>query len=266
MHLHKRRALLLCTLIAACSTIVATDTGTSLAEVVQETQRPLESAETTNIPEPEVDPKTAEADKALTDALAILKALDALPPTTASPSDPSLPPWLASLFPNPSGPLASTLRIITKLRAQSWLPTFLSTRASRDEARVRQRVTRLVGLLEKAVELGNTEAMYVFAHVSMYPPVGLGVDTKKAYKLYKEHAEVTGNGTSQGMLGFFYASGYGGVTPVDQAKASLYYTFGAAGGDPASQMAMGYRYWAGIGVAEDCMAALEWYERASNQA
>lgn len=48
-------------------------------------------------------------------------------------------------------------------------------------------------------------------------------------------------------------------------QASLYYTFGAAGGDPASQMAMGYRYWAGIGVREDCMAALDWYERASNQ-
>ncbi|CAE6428836.1 unnamed protein product [Rhizoctonia solani] len=68
------------------------------------------------------------------------------------------------------------------------------------------------------------------------------------------------------MLGFFYASGYGGIVPVDQAKASLYYTFGAAGGDPSSQMAMGYRYWAGIGVREDCMAALEWYERASHQA
>ncbi|KAG8726290.1 ERAD-associated protein, partial [Ceratobasidium sp. 414] len=192
--------------------------------------------------------------------------LDALPATTASPSDPTHPPWLASLFPNPSGPLASTLRIITKLRTQSWLPTFLSTRASRDEARVRQRVSRLVGLLEKAVELGNAEAMYVFAHLSMYPPVGLGVDTKRAYRLYEQHAQMTGNGTSQGMLGFFYASGYGGVVPVDQAKASLYYTFGAAGGDPASQMATGYRYWAGIGVAENCMAALEWYERASNQA
>ncbi|KAG8726604.1 hypothetical protein FRC10_006930, partial [Ceratobasidium sp. 414] len=60
MHLHKRRALLLCTLVATCSTIVATDTGTSLAQAVQESGRPLDSAETTNIPEPEVDPKTAE--------------------------------------------------------------------------------------------------------------------------------------------------------------------------------------------------------------
>ena len=30
-------------------------------------------------------------------------------------------------------------------------------------------------------------------------------------------------------------------------------------------MALGYRYWAGIGVVEDCSKALEWYESASEQ-
>lgn len=30
-------------------------------------------------------------------------------------------------------------------------------------------------------------------------------------------------------------------------------------------MAMGYRYWSGIGVAEDCMTALGWYEQAAEQ-
>ncbi|KAG8705956.1 ERAD-associated protein [Ceratobasidium sp. 395] len=284
MHLNKRRrrAVLLCTILATCSAVVATTNAeTSLSEVAQESTRTLESVQTPSVrrPEPEVetepeptpeaekDSDAVEAQKALTEALSILKALDALPPTTASPTDPTLPPWLTSLFPtNPTGPLASTLRIATKLRTQSWLPTFLSTRASRDEARVRQRAARLVGWLEKAVKMGNVEAMYVFAHISMYPPVGLGVDTRRAYRLYERHAQLTGNGTSQGMLGFFHATGYDGVVPVDQAKASLYYTFGASSGDAASQMAMGYRYWAGIGVAEDCMAALEWYERASNQA
>ncbi|CAE6466148.1 unnamed protein product [Rhizoctonia solani] len=251
------------------------------------------------------------AQKSLADALSIIKALDALPPHTASPIDATLPAWINSLFPNPSGPLASTLRIVTKLRSQQWLPSFLSSRASRDEARVRQRVARLETLLQRSIELGNADALYTFAHLSAYPPVGMAVDARRAYDLYYRHAELTGNGTSQGMLGFFYASGYGGivpvdqakaslhytfgaaggdpasqmamgysqgmlgffyasgyggVVPVDQAKASLYYTFGAAGGDPASQMAMGYRHWAGIGVREDCMAALEWYERASHQA
>lgn len=71
------------------------------------------------------------------------------------------------------------------------------------------------------MELGNVEALYVLAHVSVYPPVGLGVDARRGYELYERHAQATGNGTSQGMLGFFYASGYGGVVPVDQAKVSL---------------------------------------------
>ncbi|KAF8599931.1 HCP-like protein [Ceratobasidium sp. AG-I] len=274
-HKRQKRALVLgLVVLVACAGVVGADTETSLANVAQETQGAQEQAstQTQTPPTPEPDKKAAQAQKALTDALQILKALDALPPTSLPSSSHSsllptkTPTWLTSLFPNPTGPLASTLRILTKLRTQSWLPTFLSSRSARDEARIRQRVSRLVGLLEDAIELGSIEAIYVLAHVNVYPPVGLGVDARRGYELYERHAEITGNGTSQGMLGFFYASGYGGVVPVDQAKASLYYTFGAAGGDPASQMAMGYRYWAGIGVREDCMAALDWYERASNQA
>ncbi|CAE6523630.1 unnamed protein product [Rhizoctonia solani] len=272
MHLtcrRRRKVLLALTLIAACSsTVTATTTGTSLASVAQESNTAQENVGTTpnEHASPEKDARSLEAQKALADALSIIKALDALPPHTASPIDATLPAWINSLFPNPSGPLASTLRIVTKLRSQQWLPSFLSSRASRDEARVRQRVSRLEGLLQRSIELGSTDAIYTLAHISVYPPVGMAVDTRRAYDLYSRHADLTGNGTSQGMLGFFYASGYGGVVPVDQAKASLYYTFGAAGGDPASQMAMGYRHWAGIGVREDCMAALEWYERASHQA
>lgn len=30
-------------------------------------------------------------------------------------------------------------------------------------------------------------------------------------------------------------------------------------------MALGYRYWAGIGVAENCMDSLGWYEDAAEQ-
>ncbi|KDN33698.1 hypothetical protein RSAG8_13207, partial [Rhizoctonia solani AG-8 WAC10335] len=246
----RRKVLLALTLLAACTnTVTATTTETPLAPVAQEFNTAQEDAGTTpnEHTSPNQDAKSLEAQKSLADALSIIKALDALPPHTASPIDATLPAWINSLFPNPSGPLASTLRIVTKLRSQQWLPSFLSSRASRDEARVRQRVARLETLLQRSIELGNADALYTFAHLSAYPPVGMAVDARRAYDLYYRHAELTGNGTSQGMLGFFYASGYGGIVPVDQAKASLHYTFGAAGGDPASQMAMGYRYWAGIG-------------------
>jgi SEL1 protein len=75
----------------------------------------------------------------------------------------------------------------------------------------------------------------------------------------------TGNASSQSLLGFFHSTGYQGVTPVDQAKAQLYYTFAASGGSRGAQMALGYRYWTGIGVLEDCNRAVEWYERAAEQ-
>ncbi|KAF8721644.1 HCP-like protein, partial [Rhizoctonia solani] len=265
----RRNVLLALTLLAACtSTAATTTTETSVAPITQESNVAQEDVGTASKEGTPLEPdrKLLEAQKSLADALSIIKALDALPPNTASPLDATLPTWISSLFPNPSGPVASALRIVTKLRSQQWLPSFLSSRASRDEARVRQRVSRLEASLQRSIELGNTDAIYTLAHISVYPPVGMAVDAGRAYDLYSRHADLTGNGTSQGMLGFFYASGYGGIVPVDQAKASLYYTFGAAGGDPSSQMAMGYRYWAGIGVREDCMAALEWYERASHQA
>ena len=76
---------------------------------------------------------------------------------------------------------------------------------------------------------------------------------------------MTGNATSQGYLAFFHATGYQNVVPVDQAKAQLYYTFAAHGGDRAGHMALGYRYWTGIGVVEDCQRAVEWYSTAAEQ-
>lgn len=45
--------------------------------------------------------------------------------------------------------------------------------------------------------------------------------------------------------------------------AQLYYTFAANGGDKGAQMALGYRYWSGIGTLEDCKRAVDWYEHAA---
>ena len=83
------------------------------------------------------------------------------------------------------------------------------------------------------------------------------------------------------MVAFFHGTGYGNLLPgtqieeitedttmslpVDQARALVYYTFAAQLGDYGSQMALGYRHWTGIGVNEDCMVALEWYEAAAEQ-
>lgn len=90
------------------------------------------------------------------------------------------------------------------------------------------------------------------------------MNATKAFEKYQQHAKLTGNATSQAMLGFFYSTGYGDV-PVDQAQALLYYTFAAISGDQGAEMALGYRYWTGIGVSEDCMLALDWYESAAER-
>lgn len=76
---------------------------------------------------------------------------------------------------------------------------------------------------------------------------------------------MTGNASSQALLGFFHATGYKDVVPVDQAKSQLYLTFAGHNGHRGAQMAMGYRYWSGIGVVEDCMTSLSWYEDAAEQ-
>lgn len=90
-------------------------------------------------------------------------------------------------------------------------------------------------------------------------------EPKLSYEALSNHASITGNASAQALLGFFHSSGYQDVVPVDQAKAQLYLTFAGHGGHKGAQMAMGYRYWSGIGVAEDCMTALTWYEDAAEQ-
>lgn len=48
-------------------------------------------------------------------------------------------------------------------------------------------------------------------------------------------------------------------------QALLYYTFAAIQGLPEAEMTLGFRYWMGIGVKEDCMRALDWYESVAHK-
>ena len=109
----------------------------------------------------------------------------------------------------------------------------------------------------------------------------LPLNATRAYHAFERHASITGNATSLAMVAFFHGTGYGNLLPgtqvdnvmedttaslpVDQARALVYYTFAAQLGDYGSQMALGYRHWTGIGVNEDCMVALDWYEAAAEQ-
>ncbi|KAJ7076842.1 hypothetical protein B0H15DRAFT_892952 [Mycena belliarum] len=221
--------------------------------------------------------QAAEATRAYKQALNTLSTLTAHPPlhtygsSFASGNTPNTRSLLSSFFPNlqGQGPLGSAMRIAMKLQRQA-VNAILSglgkeSRTKREETK--GKAIKVVDLLQHSAELGNTDALYTLAQISLFPPSQyFPSDPKLAYNSFATHASITGNASSQSFLAFFHATGYRKVVPVDQAKAQLYYTFAANGEDKGAQMALAYRYWSGIGTLEDCNRALDWYERASDQA
>ena len=83
--------------------------------------------------------------------------------------------FLSSFLPNPQGqgPLGSALRIAIKLRHQSWLPRFLSSRFSQESGRRRSdeelkgRAIKVMDLLQHAADLGNLDALFVLGKLSL---------------------------------------------------------------------------------------------------
>ncbi|CAH8562295.1 unnamed protein product [Dicrocoelium dendriticum] len=72
-----------------------------------------------------------------------------------------------------------------------------------------------------------------------------------------------GNPRGQFGIGLMYASGL--LLNASIPHALIYLTFSALGGDELAEMAMAYRYWAGIGVEENCESALTFYYRAAQK-
>ncbi|KAF8891764.1 hypothetical protein BD779DRAFT_1643181 [Infundibulicybe gibba] len=225
--------------------------------------------------------QAAEAARAYKQAISTLTTLTAHPPLHTY--DPSLvsgninPKSMLSAF-LPSlqgqGPIGSLYRIIVKLHHHTLrrLSNGLGREGigigsrKRDEE-MRVKAIKVMDLLQHSADLGSADAVYTLAKISLFPPTEHFVsDPAKAFNSFYAHASRTGNASSQAYVAFFYATGYHGIVPVDQAKAQLYYTFAANGGDKNAQMALGYRYWSGIGTLEDCHRAVVWYEAASEKA
>ncbi|KAF5380549.1 hypothetical protein D9615_004708 [Tricholomella constricta] len=224
--------------------------------------------------------QAAEAARAYKQAMATLASLTAHPPAhtfdaylvSGSSNTKSL---LSSFLPNiqGQGPIGSALRIAAKIHHHtirrltgSLGKEGLGLNSRRKEDELRGKAIKVVDLLEHSAELGNTDALYMLAHVSLFPPTRhFAPDAVAAYNKFVTHAQHTGNASSQAYVAFFHSTGYHNVVPVDQAKAQLYYTFAANGGDRGAQMALGYRYWSGIGTQESCERASVWYGFAAEQ-
>lgn len=133
---------------------------------------------------------------------------------------------------------------------------------------------RAIELLNKsAFEYGNLDAGMTLGNIWLWggnPPSVIRRDPRRAMEAFQWVADLSGNATAQQNLAFLYATGYGDVlgqniTNGDQSQALLYYTFAALGGDPAAEMALGYRHWVGIGTQQSCLEALPFYKSAAEK-
>ena len=115
------------------------------------------------------------AEKAYRQAVQALTGVTAFAPQyTPEIFDPQSHPFLSSLFPNQQGPIASIVRIILRLKHQSWIPNVIRGRLSKDRwntdkrrEEMEGRALKVVDLLEYAVDMGHMDALYKLAHVSL---------------------------------------------------------------------------------------------------
>ena len=130
----------------------------------------------------------------------------------------------------------------------------------------------LVRLLREAGDGGVVEAWGVLADLLLFGRHAVARDIAGATEAYTRLATATGDPDAQYALGFLHATRFGALNGTlstddpDQGAALLYYTFGALGGAPQAEMAVGYRHWAGIGVRQSCADALPYYKSAADRA
>lgn len=123
-----------------------------------------------------------------------------------------------------------------------------------------------VEMLQTAALRKNPDAMYILAEMNFFGDYNHPRDLHAAYRHYQDLASIHGNATAQYMLALYHSTGLGDVVPRDQAKALLYHTFAAMGGDVRSEMAVAYRYHSGVGTIKSCEKAVEHYKRVSDKA
>ncbi|XP_053331436.1 protein sel-1 homolog 1 isoform X2 [Spea bombifrons] len=112
----------------------------------------------------------------------------------------------------------------------------------------------------KASDMNHVKSMEKVAYALLFGDP-LKQNAHQAKELLEKLTE-QGSPRGQTALGFLYASGLG--VNSSQAKALVYYTFGALGGNLIAHMILGYRYWAGIGVVQSCESALTHYRIVAN--
>lgn len=135
-----------------------------------------------------------------------------------------------------------------------------------DEADRKKKLEEAELLLDQSMQLGSYDALYLLADMNFYGNYTYTRSFPRALELYEIMADATGNSSAQFMVGLAYSTGLFGAVPVDQTKATLYYTFAAEGGDIRAQMAMAFRYVAGIATSVNHQKANRLYRNAAAKA
>ena len=114
-------------------------------------------------------------------------------------------------------------------------------------------------LVQQASEAGHKPASNKLAWALMFGSE-LSLDIERSHQLFSELAT---DGDPEGQMGMAFLYATGTLVNSSQSQALLHYTFGAFGGSSWAQMALGYRYWSGMGVATSCEKALDYYRRGA---
>lgn len=127
-------------------------------------------------------------------------------------------------------------------------------------------LTKAVGLLEGAADSDDPDAIFLLAEMNFYGNFSHPRNYSHAFERYSQLSSLTGNSSAQYMIGFMYATGIGNAVKQDQAKALLYHSFAAEGGDIRSQLTLAYRHHTGIGAPRNCDESVHWYSQVADQA
>ncbi|KAL8732973.1 MAG: hypothetical protein Q9166_002371 [cf. Caloplaca sp. 2 TL-2023] len=137
---------------------------------------------------------------------------------------------------------------------------------SPNQRKLSKPLAQAVNLLEGAAKEQEPNALFLLAEMNFFGNYTHPRNYKEAFRRYSDLASLNGNSSAQHMIGFMYATGIGGVVERDQAKALMYHTFSALGGNTRSQMTAAYRHHSGIGTPRNCNEAAYWYKQVADKA
>jgi SEL1 protein len=127
-------------------------------------------------------------------------------------------------------------------------------------------LSQAVKLLEDAAAQKNADAIFTLAEMNFWGNYSHPRNYSEAFRRYHELATLDGNASAQHMVGFMYATGIGGAVEKDQARAMLYHTLAAEGGDVRSEMTIAYRHSSGIATPRNCDEAVHFYREVAKKA